>query len=70
MREEVNEALKAAMKSRDAPRVSALRMISAAFKERDILARGAGAQKAASDEELVAVLGEDDPPARGIGDSL
>ncbi len=55
MREKVSEALKAAMKSRDADRVSALRMISAAFKDRDILSRGAGA-KAASDEELVAVL--------------
>ncbi len=55
MREAVNEALKAAMKSRDAGRVSALRMISAAFKDRDILARGAGAASA-SEEELVAVL--------------
>ncbi len=55
MREEVNEALKAAMKSRDAERVSALRMISAAFKDRDILARGQGAASA-SDEELVSVL--------------
>jgi uncharacterized protein len=55
MREKVSEALKAAMKSRDAVRLSALRMISAAFKDRDILARGAGAD-AASDEELVSVL--------------
>ena len=44
MREAVNEALKAAMKSRDAARVSALRMISAAFKDRDILARGQGSR--------------------------
>ncbi len=57
MREKVHEALKAAMKSRDAGRVSALRMIGAAFKDRDILARGAGAG-AASDEELVSVLGK------------
>lgn len=55
MREKVNEALKAAMKSRDTGRLSALRMISAAFKDRDILARGSGAS-AASDEELVSVL--------------
>ena len=55
MREAVNEALKEAMKSRDAARVSALRMISAAFKDRDILARGQGAASA-SDEELVAAL--------------
>jgi len=55
LREAVNEALKAAMKSRDAARTSALRMIVAAFKERDILARGQGAT-AASDEELLAAI--------------
>jgi uncharacterized protein YqeY len=55
MREKVNEALKAAMKARDAARVSALRMIAAAFKERDILARGAGTASA-TEEELVGVL--------------
>ena len=43
------------MKSRDAARTSALRLISAAIKDRDILARGVEA-KSASDEELVAVL--------------
>jgi uncharacterized protein YqeY len=51
----VNEVLKAAMKSRDAARVSTLRMISAAFKDRDILARGQGGGSA-SDEELLSVL--------------
>jgi len=56
MREKVSEAMKAAMKSREADRLSALRMIAAAFKDRDILARGAGASTTASDEELVAVL--------------
>ncbi len=55
MREKVNEALKTAMKSRDAARLSALRMISAALKDRDILARGAGTGSA-SEEELVSVL--------------
>lgn len=56
MREAVNEALKAAMKSRDAARVSTLRMINSAFKDRDILARGQGGTGTASDEELLAVL--------------
>ena len=55
MREAVSEALKTAMKSRDPARVSALRMMSAALKDRDILARGQGVA-AASDDELVAVL--------------
>lgn len=55
MREEVNEALKVAMKSRDAARVSTLRMIAAAFKDRDILGRTQGSATA-SDEELLGVL--------------
>ena len=42
LRDSVNEALKTAMKSRDAARTSALRMMLAAFKDRDIEARGAG----------------------------
>ena len=65
MREAVSQALKEAMKSRDAARVSALRMISAAFKDRDILARGQGASPA-SDEELVGGARQDDPSAGGI----
>ena len=55
MREAVKEALKAAMKARDAARTATLRMISAAFKDRDIEARGKGSE-AASDEELGAAL--------------
>jgi uncharacterized protein len=55
LREAVNEALKVAMKSRDAARVSALRMINAAFKDRDILGRTQGSATA-SDEELVSTL--------------
>ena len=55
MREAVNEALKTAMKSRDAARVSTLRMIAAAFKDRDILGRAQGSATA-SDEELLSTL--------------
>ena len=55
MREEVNEALKTAMKSRDVARVSTLRMIAAAFKDRDILGRTQGSPTA-SDEELLSTL--------------
>lgn len=40
LRAELNEALKTAMKNRDLARVSALRLILAALKERDIAARG------------------------------
>ena len=55
MRTAINDALKQAMKARDAARTGTLRMISAAFKDRDIEARGRG-KDAAGDEELVATL--------------
>lgn len=55
MRDAVSEALKAAMKSRDAARTSALRLVVAAFKDRDIEARSKS-RDTASDEELVAAL--------------
>jgi uncharacterized protein YqeY len=55
MRDAVSRAMKEAMKARDADRTSALRLIGAAIKDRDIEARGKG-RDAASDEELVATL--------------
>ena len=55
MREEIRQALNEAMKSRDAARVSTLRMMSAALKDRDIAARGE-AGGVADDSALVAVL--------------
>ena len=55
LRDLVNEALKTAMKSRDAARTSALRMMLAAFKNRDVEVRGGGGE-AASEDELLASL--------------
>jgi uncharacterized protein YqeY len=55
MREAINQALKEAMKARDAARTGTLRMISAAIKDRDIEARGKN-KASASDDELVAAL--------------
>jgi uncharacterized protein len=55
MREKIRQALNEAMKSRDAARVSTLRMMSAALKDRDIAARGE-AGGVADDSALVAVL--------------
>ncbi|MFC7051579.1 GatB/YqeY domain-containing protein [Hansschlegelia quercus] len=55
MREAINAALKDSMKARDADRTGTLRMVSAAFKDRDIEARGAG-KGAASDDELKQLL--------------
>ena len=55
MREAISAALKEAMKARDADRVGTLRMVSAAFKDRDIEARGAG-KGTATDDELKQLL--------------
>ena len=52
LRENVTDALKQAMKARDQRRTGALRLIQAAFKERDIEARGAGKPQAGEDELL------------------
>jgi uncharacterized protein len=42
LREAINDATKVAMKSQDKPRLSALRLVSAAIKNADIEARGLG----------------------------
>jgi uncharacterized protein YqeY len=42
LRDDINNALKDAMKARDEQRVSTLRMVNAAIKNADIEARGAG----------------------------
>jgi len=55
MRETITVALHAATKARDARRVSTLRLVSAAIKDRDIAARSAGQEKA-SDAELLELL--------------
>ena len=55
LREQINDALKTAMKARDARRVSTLRMVNAAIKDRDIEARGIG-KLTVTDEELLALL--------------
>src|ERR1700752_3401836 len=55
LRDSVNEALKAEMKSRDAARTSTLRMMLAAFKDRDVEARGGG-KPAPAEDELLASL--------------
>ena len=54
MREKLMDTLKAAMKAGDKPRVSAVRMIQAALKDKDIEARGLG--KVVTDEDILALL--------------
>ncbi len=53
LREKFNVAMKHAMKSGDKPRLSAVRLIMAAVKDRDIEARGAGKGQATEDEIVV-----------------
>jgi uncharacterized protein YqeY len=56
MRERFAGDLKAALKARDAGRVSTLRMISAAIKDRDIAARTEGAGGPVPDAEILTLL--------------
>ncbi|MDR5654635.1 GatB/YqeY domain-containing protein [Ruixingdingia sedimenti] len=59
MRERLSAALKAAMKAQEADRLSALRLINAAIKDRDIAARtGEGGEGGVSDAEILAILGK------------
>ncbi|MCP8937071.1 GatB/YqeY domain-containing protein [Alsobacter sp. SYSU M60028] len=55
MRQQFTDALKEAMKAGDKRRVSTVRLITAALKDRDIEARGAG-KEPLSDDEILGVL--------------
>lgn len=55
MREQINEALKDAIKSQDKRRMSTLRLINAAIKDRDIAARSHDKQ-CVSDAEVLEIL--------------
>jgi uncharacterized protein len=52
LRDDINNALKEAMKARDARRVSTLRLVNSALKNADIEARGRGAGPLGDDELL------------------
>jgi uncharacterized protein len=52
LRDDINNALKAAMKSGDKRRVSTLRLVNSALKNADIEARGQGKSALADDEVL------------------
>lgn len=55
MREQIAQALKNAVKSQDKRRISTLRLIQAAIKDRDIANRGAG-KDPVSDEDVMEIL--------------
>ncbi len=56
LREKFGASLKDAVKSKDKRRVSTLRLINAAVKDRDIAARTAGADEGVSDEVILDIL--------------
>ena len=55
MRAALSEALKTAMKAGEKRRVSTIRMVQAAIKDKDIEARGAG-RETASEAEILSLL--------------
>lgn len=56
LRARLSDDLKAAMRARDALRLSTLRLITAAIKDRDIALRSEGQGREMSDDEILAVL--------------
>ena len=57
VRGRIEASLKDAMRARDAHRLSTLRLITAAIKDRDIAARSDGEQARVDDAEVLALLG-------------
>ncbi len=58
MRDRISSALKAAMKAKDASRLSTLRLINAAIKDRDIALRGDVREDGVSDADVLQILGK------------
>lgn len=59
MRDRLSAALKDAMKAKEAERLSTLRLINAAIKDRDIAARGEGrGEEGVTEPEILAILGK------------
>lgn len=58
MRSRISASLKEAMKAKDADRLSTLRLINAAIKDREISARGDGDENEIGDDVVLAILGK------------
>jgi uncharacterized protein YqeY len=58
LRTRLSSELKDAMKLQDARRLSTLRLINAAIKDRDIALRGEGSDEGAGDDEILQILGK------------
>lgn len=58
LRARIGSALKQAMKEKDAARLSTLRLINAAIKDKDIDARADGVDEGVGDAQVLAILGK------------
>ena len=58
MRTRISDALKQAMKDKAADRLSTLRLINAAIKDKDIAARATGNDEGVPEAEVLAILGK------------
>jgi uncharacterized protein YqeY len=58
MRDRLQAAMKDAMRAKEAARLSTLRLINAAIKDRDIAARGDGRDDGVSDADILGILGK------------
>jgi hypothetical protein len=58
LRDRLQTALKDAMKAKEADRLSTLRLINAAIKDRDIASRGDGGPEMVSDADITAIMGK------------
>ncbi len=58
LRGKISSALKTAMKEKDQARLSTLRLINAAIKDKDIDARAAGQDDGVGEAEVLAILGK------------
>ena len=58
LRTHINNEMKQAMKDKATARLSTLRLIKAAIKDRDIAARGEGNENGVDDTELLSILGK------------
>ena len=58
LRTRLNTSVKQAMRDKDSARLSTLRLINAAIKDRDIAARGDGNEDGVGDDEVLGILGK------------
>ncbi|WP_424971076.1 GatB/YqeY domain-containing protein [Dinoroseobacter sp. S76] len=58
LRDKISAELKTAMKNKEAARLSTLRLISAAIKDKDIALRGQGKSGGVAEADILAILGK------------